>query len=97
MTVAAKLKAYLHKRSAEYAVVRHPHTKSSMATATAAAHAPGDPLATAVVVPSDYHVIWACCAAMSVRTWGWPRKASSPACFPIATRVRFLQSGRPMG
>lgn len=66
MTIAATLKSHLDRRSVDYDLVAHPHTRSSMDTA-AAAHVPGDRLAKAVivnhgdaalmvVVPSDYHV-----------------------------------------
>jgi Ala-tRNA(Pro) deacylase len=66
MAIAPKLKTYLDQQSADYQVVSHPHTESSMVTA-AAAHVSGDQLAKAVivkddeaflmvVVPSDYHV-----------------------------------------
>ena len=66
MSVAATVKSYLDQRSVDYALVPHPHTRSSMDTA-ASAHVPGDRLAKAVivnhedaqvmvVVPSDYHV-----------------------------------------
>jgi Ala-tRNA(Pro) deacylase len=66
MTIAARLSTYLDQQDADYELVPHPHTESSMATA-ATAHVPGDRLAKAVivsqdgeylvvVVPSDYHV-----------------------------------------
>lgn len=66
MSIAAKLETYLVSQSADYKVIPHPHTESSMATA-ASAHVPGNKLAKAVmvkqednyimvVVPSDYHV-----------------------------------------
>jgi len=66
MAIAASLKTYLERRSVAYDTVAHPHTQSSMDTASAA-HIPGDQLAKAVivrqddvylmvVVPSDYHV-----------------------------------------
>ena len=66
MAIAPTLKRYLEQHAADYELVAHPHTESSMVTA-AAAHVPGDQLAKAVivkddetylmvVVPSDYHV-----------------------------------------
>jgi Ala-tRNA(Pro) deacylase len=66
MAIAASLKAYLEQMSADYETVSHPHTQSSMDTASVA-HVPGHRLAKAVivkddesfvmvVVPSDYHV-----------------------------------------
>ena len=66
MAIAPKLKTYLDQQSADYQLVSHPHTESSMVTA-AAAHVSGDQLAKAVivkddeaflmvVVPSDCHV-----------------------------------------
>jgi Ala-tRNA(Pro) deacylase len=66
MAIAPTLKSYLEQHSADYELVAHPHTESSMVTA-AAAHVSGDQLAKAVivkddetylmvVVPSDYHV-----------------------------------------
>jgi len=66
MAIAEKLRIYLKKHEAKYALRRHPHTGSSMETAEAA-HVPGDCLAKGVVlkdakgfllvvVPSDYHV-----------------------------------------
>ncbi|AFL72294.1 aminoacyl-tRNA deacylase [Thiocystis violascens] len=66
MPMSKMLEAYLMEREIGYAVMRHPHTASSMDTA-AVAHVPGDRLAKGVVVkdgdeylmvvvPSDYHV-----------------------------------------
>jgi Ala-tRNA(Pro) deacylase len=66
MAIANKLETYLETRSIDYELVAHPHTESSMITASAA-HVPGDRLAKAVVVkdgdeylmvvvPSDSHV-----------------------------------------
>ena len=66
MAIAPTLKRYLEQNAADYELLAHPHTESSMFTA-AAAHVPGDQLAKAVivkddetylmvVVPSDYHV-----------------------------------------
>lgn len=66
MAIANKLEAHLKACSIEYDLIPHPHSESSMFTATAA-HVPGDQLAKAVivkdgdeylmlVVPSDYHV-----------------------------------------
>jgi Ala-tRNA(Pro) deacylase len=66
MTIASKLEAHLKAHSIDYDLIPHPHTESSMVTASAA-HVRGDLLAKAVivkdgddylmvVVPSDYHV-----------------------------------------
>jgi len=66
MTVARRLSDFLESRDAEYEIVPHPRTESSMETAEVA-HVPGDLLAKAVilkdsggllmvVLPSDYHV-----------------------------------------
>lgn len=66
MTIATRLDSFLTEHSVGYAMIRHPHTESSMETA-ASAHVPGERLAKAVivkdgedflmvVVPSDYHL-----------------------------------------
>ena len=66
MPMSATLKSYLEQRGAEYELLPHPHTESSM-EAAAAAHVSGDRLAKAVglkdgdaglvvVLPADYHV-----------------------------------------
>ena len=66
MTIANRLKSHLLKAEADYRLVSHPHSDSSMETAERA-HVPGDALAKGilvkdeegyllVVLPSDYHV-----------------------------------------
>ena len=66
MTIASKLKNYLHQREVEYQVVAHSHSEYSMETA-AKAHVHGDALAKGVLVkdddgylllvlPADYHI-----------------------------------------
>lgn len=66
MSIAPRLKKYLEKHEAEFRLIKHPHSASSMETAEKA-HVPGDLLAKGVVVrrgadclvvvlPSDYHI-----------------------------------------
>jgi len=66
MAIAASLKTYLAQQSAVYETVAHPHSDSSLTTASVA-HVPADRLAKAVivkdgdsyamvVVPSDHHL-----------------------------------------
>jgi Ala-tRNA(Pro) deacylase len=66
MAISPTLEEHLQQQSADYDLVAHPHTETSMNTA-AAAHVPGRRLAKAVivkdgeaylmvVVPSDHHV-----------------------------------------
>jgi Ala-tRNA(Pro) deacylase len=66
MAIAERLKAYLREHDAEYELISHIHTGSSLETAEAA-RVPGDCLAKGivlkdgkgyvlVVVPADYHV-----------------------------------------
>lgn len=52
MTIAAKLKSYLHDQGASYKLVTHPHSEYSMETAEKA-HVPGDALAKGVLVKDD--------------------------------------------
>lgn len=66
MAIAKQVATYLQKMEADFKVVVHPHSNSSMDTAERA-HVPGDALAKGialkeddgyllVVLPSDYHV-----------------------------------------
>ena len=66
MSIANRLESYLKTHSIAYDLIAHPHTETSMHTASAA-HVPVDRLAKAVilkdgddylmmVIPSDYHV-----------------------------------------
>ena len=66
MAIAYKLKEYLLRRQADYRLLAHPHTHSSMETAQQA-HVPGDALAKGILVqdqkgylllvlPADYHI-----------------------------------------
>ncbi len=67
MSIAASLRTYLERQSIDYETVSHPHTQTSIDSASVA-HIPGHRLAKAVivkksddaylmiVVPSDYHV-----------------------------------------
>lgn len=66
MAIAKQVAAYLQQMEADFKVVVHPHSSSSMDTAERA-HVPGDALAKGivlkeddgyllVVLPSDYHV-----------------------------------------
>ena len=52
MAISRSLKNYLEEQGAQYDVVRHVHTESSMHTA-AAAHVPGDRLAKSVLVVDE--------------------------------------------
>jgi Ala-tRNA(Pro) deacylase len=66
MAMATRLRQYLKQHEADYKLVSHPHSGSSMESAEQA-HVPGDALAKGVVVkeqgeyllvvvPSDYHI-----------------------------------------
>ncbi len=66
MAIAKTVETYLQKQGADYVLITHPHTGSSMETAEVA-HVPGDCLAKGVVlkdndsflqvvIPSDYHL-----------------------------------------
>jgi Ala-tRNA(Pro) deacylase len=92
MAIATQLKQYLTQQGAQYELLTHPHSGSSMETAQAA-HIPGDRLAKAVVVtdgtsyyvvaiPSDHHVDLGALHSHLQRPVGLATEADTRPLFP---------------